>query len=75
MARGRPLRGLGSPLLLRDYVVGHEPGGRLVPPEAIAPALGGLHARLGVCAVLGTVPLEQLGQGDHEPPQVASHVW
>jgi predicted MPP superfamily phosphohydrolase len=40
-------------LLLGDYVVGREPGATFVVPERIAPALGGLRARLGVYAVLG----------------------
>lgn len=40
-------------LLLGDYVVGEEPGARFIQPEAVAQALSGLHARLGVYAVMG----------------------
>lgn len=40
-------------LLLGDYIVGGEPGASFVAPERIAQTLGGLHARLGVYAVMG----------------------
>ena len=40
-------------LLAGDYMVGGEPGGRLIAPEQIARGLAGLRARLGVYAVLG----------------------
>jgi predicted MPP superfamily phosphohydrolase len=40
-------------VLLGDYVIHGVLGGRFVPPEEIAPILGGLRARLGVVAVLG----------------------
>ncbi|RYZ04605.1 MAG: metallophosphoesterase [Myxococcales bacterium] len=40
-------------LLGGDYLVGSEPGGTRVPPDAIAERLGALHAPLGVVAVLG----------------------
>jgi uncharacterized protein len=42
-------------LLAGDFVTGEraQVGGRFMPPEVIAPALRGLHARLGVFATLG----------------------
>lgn len=40
-------------LLAGDFVVGNEPLGRRIEPEAIALGLTGLRARLGVYAVLG----------------------
>jgi predicted MPP superfamily phosphohydrolase len=40
-------------LILGDLVIHGIPGGRFVPPEAIAPVLGRLRAPLGVYAVLG----------------------
>ena len=40
-------------LLAGDFVVGNEPLSNPIAPEAIAKALSGLHARLGVYAVLG----------------------
>jgi uncharacterized protein len=40
-------------LLAGDYMVGKEPGSRRMEPEVIARGLEGLHARLGVFAVLG----------------------
>jgi predicted MPP superfamily phosphohydrolase len=40
-------------VLLGDYVMHGVPGGRFVPPEDTAHALGRLQARLGVVSVLG----------------------
>jgi predicted MPP superfamily phosphohydrolase len=40
-------------VLLGDFVIHDVVGGRFVEPEPIAKELGGLHARLGVVAVLG----------------------
>jgi predicted MPP superfamily phosphohydrolase len=40
-------------VLLGDYVIQHVPGGRPIPIEPVAAALGRLHARLGTIAVLG----------------------
>src|SRR5690242_13452903 len=40
-------------LLAGDYVIKGVLGGSFVPPEEIAPRLHGLHAPLGVYAVLG----------------------
>ncbi len=40
-------------VLAGDYLVGSEPGGTQVPPDAIAERLSALHAPLGVLAVLG----------------------
>lgn len=40
-------------LLGGDYLVGGEPGGKRVEPEAIAERLSLLHAKLGIIAVLG----------------------
>lgn len=40
-------------LLLGDYIVGEEIGATVMEPERIAAALSGLHAPLGVYAVLG----------------------
>ena len=40
-------------VLLGDYVIHDVVGGHFIPPETTAAALGRLHARLGVVAVLG----------------------